>query len=353
MPSKDIFISHAEANKKLADKLVDLIETGIGIQDSKIFCASLEGLGIPSGSNFVDFIKKQISKPKIVILLLTPEYFKSTFCLCELGASWVLSHNIVPLILSPIKYSDIKAVLTGVQVLKIDQKSDLNEMQDQLISTFGIKGKPVARWEVKRDKFLKELSKYIEEHTPLKNISQEDFDNIEKKYKEAVEEMKSMDEQLDQKDELIEKLKQAKDSDEVKEIINNSMDSIKKFETFVAEAKEALSPLPYIVCDALYYYFRDEFLQWPKFRGDSKNEDIREAIENDYLIDNGGEIGLVEDDPEISDAIDSLRNLSDFVLQTEETEESGDGEGFSQYYKETYGHRFNFSSKRFWNEHLL
>jgi len=125
MASKAIFISHAVANKELADKLVDLLETGIGISDSDIFCSSLESLGIPSGTNFVNFIHKQISKPKVVILLLTPEYFNSSFCLCELGASWILSHNIIPLLVPPLEYFDVKAVLTGVQVHKIDQKSDL------------------------------------------------------------------------------------------------------------------------------------------------------------------------------------------------------------------------------------
>ena len=73
--SKAIFISHAVSNKKLAEMLVDLFETGIGISDSDVFCSSLEGLGIPSGKNFIDFIRNQIKEPKVVILLLTQDYF--------------------------------------------------------------------------------------------------------------------------------------------------------------------------------------------------------------------------------------------------------------------------------------
>ncbi|WP_461256141.1 toll/interleukin-1 receptor domain-containing protein, partial [Treponema sp. R80B11-R83G3] len=99
MPSsKEIFISHSSKNKSIADKLVDLIETGIGVSSDNIFCSSLEGMGIPSGKNFINFIKEQITEPKIVILLLTQSYYKSIFCLCELGASWALSHNIIPII---------------------------------------------------------------------------------------------------------------------------------------------------------------------------------------------------------------------------------------------------------------
>ena len=353
MSSKAIFISHAVANKEIADKLVDLIETGIGIPDSEIFCSSLEGLGIPSGFNFIDFIKKEISEPKAVMLILTPEYLKSIFCLCELGASWVLSHNVFPLLVPPLEYSEVKAVLTGIHELKIDQKSDLNEMREELTSALGIPGKSYSRWESNRDKFLKRLKRYLDSYTPAKIISQKKYEKVEKDYKDALEEIKVMDEKLDQKDALIEKLEQIKDKEAVKEIIYESMDSRDKFSELIGEAKERLSPLPYIVCEALYYYFRDECLTWPKYINDDDTEYIKSAIEEDYLFDNGEEIELVEDDPKISDAMDSLRELSVFVWQTKEAESSGDGESFSQYYKETYGHRLNFSSRRFWDEHLL
>lgn len=102
--SKSVFISHAVKNKDIADKLVDLLETGVGISDSEIFCSSLEGLGIPGGTNFVEFIRKQIKDPKVVILLLSEDYFDSQFCLAELGASWVLSHRVVPILVPPLGF---------------------------------------------------------------------------------------------------------------------------------------------------------------------------------------------------------------------------------------------------------
>ncbi|MCC7213022.1 MAG: toll/interleukin-1 receptor domain-containing protein [Candidatus Brocadia sp.] len=181
MSSKAIFISHAVANKELADKLVDLLETGIGISDSNIFCSSVEGIGIPSGNNFSDFIRTQISNSKVAILLLTPEYFKSIFCLCELGASWILSHNIIPLLVPPSEYSDVTAVLAGVQVRKINKKPDLNEMQRELITALNIRGKEFVRWEGQRDKFLNELTVYLKPCTPSKSILKEDFESNESK----------------------------------------------------------------------------------------------------------------------------------------------------------------------------
>lgn len=354
MPSKAIFISHAVANKELADKLVDLLETGIGISDSDIFCSSLEGLGIPSGTNFVDFIHKQISEPKVVILLLTPEYYNSSFCLCELGASWILSHNITPLLVPPLEYSDVKAVLTGIQVHKIDRKSDLNEMQNELTSALKIRGKSFARWEVKRDKFLEGLSDYLESYTPLTSISKKDFESIGSKYKEAVEEIKSMEEEIVQKDALIEKLKRAKDSAAVKQIIYESIEFKEQFEELIKSAKKALKPLPSIVCEALYYHFRDERLSSPGLGGDYERDQIQHAIEQDFLKACEDGVDVVEEDPKISNAITALNELRQFLWKVEEAEEHEENdEGFLEYYMDTYSHRPKFTSRRFWETHLL
>lgn len=354
MVSKKIFISHADANKQLADKLVDLLETGIGVSDSDIFCSSLEGLGIPSGTNFVAFIREQIREPKIVILLLTAEYFNSSFCLCELGASWVLSHKIIPLLAPPLEYSDIKAVLTGVQVHKIDQKAALNETRDEIISALGSKGKPFARWEVKRDRFLEELSDYLESQPTPVSISKEKFESLDKKYREAVEEMKSMEEEISKKDDLVEELKQAKDADSVRQIIYESSESREQFETLVKEAKKVLKPFQSIVCEALYYYSRDEKLQWPGFGGDYEREQIEYAIEQDFLKDDGDGIAVVEEDPQIDAAIQTLNELQQFLWEVEEREKGrGKGDGFIKFYRDTFGHRPELTSRRLWETHLL
>ncbi len=86
MASRDhIFISHASDDKELVDALADLIQLGIGVPPDRIFCTSLEGQGVPKGKNFIDFIKEEIQEPALVIVLLTPRYYESLFCVCELG----------------------------------------------------------------------------------------------------------------------------------------------------------------------------------------------------------------------------------------------------------------------------
>ena len=44
--SKSVFVSHATKDKELVAAIVDLIEDGIGVPESEIFCSSLDGYGI-------------------------------------------------------------------------------------------------------------------------------------------------------------------------------------------------------------------------------------------------------------------------------------------------------------------
>ncbi len=87
----EIFISHAVADHKLAKLLVDFLKEAIGVPTSAIFCSSVKGHDIPLGEDFNDYIKQRIQNPKLVMLLMTPAYVESSFCLMELGAAWAQS----------------------------------------------------------------------------------------------------------------------------------------------------------------------------------------------------------------------------------------------------------------------
>jgi len=343
MPSKSIFISHAVNNKEIADSLVDLFETGIGISSNEIFCSSLEGLGIPSGVNFVSFIKDQILNPKVVILLLTPDYLNSQFCLCELGASWALSTRIIPIIVPPITYQNIKAVLTGVQLLRIENKEDLNQMQQDLIDSLSIEGKSFSRWEIKRDAFLQSIITKIPVKT-IPPISHEEYSRLHKNYSDATNEIKNLIEENDKKDDLIKKISALKDAEKVKSIVKENDSEESHFNELIEAASSTLGKLPRIVRLAFFYDRTGELL-WGKFDR-SEYDDIHMYIDEDYLIDNDPAISLNYEDPKIQRADKALDALRSFI-EGEISEEL-----FSSY-KDEYDHVLKFTSKRFWEQHLI
>lgn len=174
--NKKIFISHAAKDKEIADLFVDLMQTGLNVPSEDIFCTSLEGLGIPVGSNFIEYIRNQIISPEVVISFLSPNYFKSQFCLCELGATWAMTHNFIPILVPPASYTDLNGVLIGVQVMTINKKYDLSEFQEAITKILKNKVNQ-TRWEKKRDDFLKSLPALLDKLFQLKKHKQESLFN--------------------------------------------------------------------------------------------------------------------------------------------------------------------------------
>lgn len=155
MPS--IFVSHAAKDERLVEEFVELLQVGIGVHPNDIFCSSLPGMNIPTGTAFIDYIKSKITSPKLVLLVVSQEFLKSQFCHNEVGATWALSLPIYPMLVPPVDYPDVRGVLGGIQLSKIDDKEKLNDLRDDITAKLGLTPLKTSHWEKKRDKFLDKL----------------------------------------------------------------------------------------------------------------------------------------------------------------------------------------------------
>jgi hypothetical protein len=218
MSQKKLFVSHAAKDKELADALVDLLETGTALKSADVFCSSLEGLGIPSGKDFITYIREQIQHPECVILLLTPNYFSSTFCLCELGASWAMAHNSLPLLVPPLKYEDVKGVLAATQIEKIDSSEDLSKFATQLCDHLNLASINLPRWETKKKKFLKALPSLLASLPEPDAVPREAHVNLKSAYDDALAELARYEEDIDALTKKVADLKKCKDRKQVNEV---------------------------------------------------------------------------------------------------------------------------------------
>jgi hypothetical protein len=159
LETRRIFISHAVKDKKLADMFVDLITASAAVTPEEIFCTSLEGLGIPAGKDFLDVIKNELQEPELIISLISPNYLQSQFCLCELGASWAMSHNNLPLLVPPLTYADLSPVISTKQAILLNDTSALNGMLGQIIKILNKEDVNQSRWEAKRNDFISRFNK--------------------------------------------------------------------------------------------------------------------------------------------------------------------------------------------------
>ena len=154
---KGIFISHSTKNGELVEQFVEFLKLGMGIENSRIFCTSENGT-LPTGRHFVEIIKREVQKREMVIVLITPEYLKSRFCMMELGAAWVVAQYLCPILAGGVDYKDLDDTpLAGMQMRKIDSEDDLCAVYDEMVRQEFVSVN-IAQFNKKRIDFMKKIS---------------------------------------------------------------------------------------------------------------------------------------------------------------------------------------------------
>ena len=260
--SKSIFISHSSKDKNIAKAIVDLIADGIGVPEKEIFCSSVEGHKIPSGQDFLLYIKNEMEQPKIVILLLTRSYWKSEFCLCEMGAAWVKSHQIFPILVPPLNNNDLKAVLSTTQAFQIDDKFGYNDIRDYLSQELKLNEISITKWEIRKQEFLDKLPNLINESVIPEEISIEKFLSLQSQFQKSQAELNKYQQENQNLHIYIKKLENLKNTDEVntikQELKITTTGTSEQFEAQVEQIKNQLQEITFekevSICILSKYY---------------------------------------------------------------------------------------------------
>lgn len=161
-----IFISHSTKNRELVEHVVEFLQTGMGISRENIFCTSLNG-ALPTGEDFIAEIKENMKHCKMVMALITPEYLQSPFCMMELGAAWIQSTYLCPLLAGNTDFKDLERTpLRSVQMRKLGSEEDLFAIYDELLKQNMIAVLSTQQFSKKLPDFLKKIRKYIDEEEP-------------------------------------------------------------------------------------------------------------------------------------------------------------------------------------------
>ncbi len=343
--SKKIFISHSVADQKLVDAFVDLLQTGADISTKDIFCSSLEGMGIPVGQNFIEFIKNQLENPDVVIVFLTKNYLNSQFCQCELGASWILSSYILPIIVEPLTYEDVKAVLTGIQSIRIKEKKELSAFITVLNEKIGNSGFDLSRWEVKRDVFLRKLGGILSKLPCPQIVEKKKYDDLEAQYESALKEIENNEKEIQRLNDLIETIKDAKGSEGVEKAILASLPENKQYESLLDNVKSCLNKNKPVVNYALYERICGNDVYINNYSEQKElADDADGAVKDGFLIRNENTFSLDESDPQISSSLSVINELKEFM--------SNMSEELNSILTEKYGFVPGIENRRFWEDVL-
>lgn len=341
--SKSVFISHAVKDSKIAEQLVELLEGGVGVPEEEIFCSSLDGYGIPTGKNFVTHIKGQIQKPEVVILLLTPSYFSSNFCLSELGASWAMSHDTFPILVPPLKYEDVKDVLLGTQLAKIEDDIKYNELRDCLLSKVECDKKSNTKWDTKRKSYLSSLKPLLKKISLPEIISTEEHAKLGGELEECQEELLKYEDETQKLKHHIKELESLKDAEQIKAIKkkHSSRSIAEEFEELVDSITEVSGVLPkevfkFVLCE---YYSQPYSINHYEY-----GDEFSEAARYKYIS--------LEDGEAVNWANKKMKKLENLLQKLHEmVEESDDIEDLESYHEDEYDLSVEPDNQGFWETH--
>lgn len=152
-----IFVSHSSKNKGAVNKFCDLVlHNGLNIDPKRIFNTSLEGSKPKTGQDFRLKIKEELKNAKLVLQFISRDYKKSEVCLNEMGAAWVLSDNVKPLIMEKDEY-EVGFIHSTTQQVQLHSETDLIRFADELVEEKIIMPYTGARLNEK----IKEFIEYI------------------------------------------------------------------------------------------------------------------------------------------------------------------------------------------------
>lgn len=136
-----IFISHASADRKLADLLRDTLVLG-GIPRNRIFYSSSRATGIPSGTDVRAQLRSELQQAGLIIELISITFLTRPMCLLELGGAWALEKPTYPIVVPPLTRSQAVAQIGDVNMGQLGSHEDIDdvfdELHDRLASDVGV-----------------------------------------------------------------------------------------------------------------------------------------------------------------------------------------------------------------------
>lgn len=310
---KKIFLSHATADKALADKLIELLTTGCDISPNDILCTSEPGMGVPIGNeNFIEYLQKQMQDPALVILLLSQNYFASQFCLCELGATWGLKLPTFPLAVPPVNKANLKATLLVTQAGYVTDSECLHDLRDRIRDDLG-KSVPTALWDAKAKNFIKVADALVKSLPTPSQVPKAKLIELHEKYEEAVQVIECKEDEIRQLKAQVAELEELKDKEQVKAVRQKYSTKEEEFVRLRREASAALEPLKLATRRALFFEQRDE-----QYVPDGREEvaDAAEAAavqEIDPIRDDDSRVYSNHKHPRVHKAQIALNGLQKFL----------------------------------------
>ncbi len=153
-----IFISHSHQNHEAASALVEMLLSGLSLEDSDIRCTSVPGHQLELGKSIAELLKADINQAPALIALVSKESLNSNWVMFELGAAWGLERRVYPILGSNMKSKDLPGPLGTLSCIEIespDASSRTSDLLQQLAKDLNVIPKNGGKAQAKLNAFLK------------------------------------------------------------------------------------------------------------------------------------------------------------------------------------------------------
>jgi hypothetical protein len=157
--SKPLFLSHASADKALADLLRNTLVLG-GVPEGQIFYSSDLASGIPSGEDVGTYLRQSLQGAGLVIELVSHTFLTRPMCLMELGGAWALGTSTYPIVVPPLTLDEAIKQIGNVQMGVLGSDTEIrgifSELHDRLADNLGIQTR-ASTWNREVEAFRAQL----------------------------------------------------------------------------------------------------------------------------------------------------------------------------------------------------
>ncbi|CAM4511680.1 toll/interleukin-1 receptor domain-containing protein [Corallococcus exiguus] len=186
-----VFISHSSVDGAMANYFVEqLLVAGAGLSASQIFCTSAASSPISAGTNFNPRIRQAISHSRIVIALVSRNYYRSPFCMSELGAAWA-AEKLLPILVPPVDFGDLEGVLHGVHCLRLEDERKIFEIYDRLREANWHRPNPAGVYAAKVKEFLAGLGGQLAKLPSPDVVDRSEYKKLENQVEELTSKLKA------------------------------------------------------------------------------------------------------------------------------------------------------------------
>lgn len=169
---RKIFISHSSLDQKYIGEFVKLLKK-FGFHDKDIFYSSDIANGVQPGEIILNRLKEELENQPVVLYFLSENYYSSTICLNEMGASWMVTDKHYPIALPGFSSYKIKGAINNDRLaIMLNKKTSVKELHSllkQLSADTGIVADEDVAIDIKGniEPFQKDLKKLIEQENYL------------------------------------------------------------------------------------------------------------------------------------------------------------------------------------------